>query len=351
MQVGALNNMTPRAPSQKVPASVSTPTDRYIPTSADNEVAPDLKRVLEAAGKPYYDEVQDRADQARYYGDLPANYQTLSELVRRTHRERLGFDPIKHLFPWVDLRPNLRLQSIYSTQPVTTTDPIRVTKAKDFIQKVKVQGKPRLRQDGTLVEKKVNVKTDFREQAKRWGEELLKAPTNALEIAQRIALVEGYRFYNAEHSVPQYFFDHERTPKGDLHHLFACEKKANEQRGCRPYGETRHHPEDRSLGGWAPKDINRFEPDAGKGAVARAALYFLLRYPGEIGEKADEYCLEDIQTFLRWNKEDPVSLYEKHRNQAIFEIQGNRNPFIDHPEWADQIDFSAAFAAPQKPVV
>ncbi|MFN8606324.1 MAG: endonuclease [Vulcanimicrobiota bacterium] len=327
------------------PAATGSATDSYVPTSADNEVPANLKAVLEAAGKPYYDEIRDRADQATYYRDLAPDYQSLSDLVRRTHRQKLGFDPIKHLFPWVDLRPNLRLQSIYSTQPVATTDPIRVTKPKDFVQKVKVQGKPRLRADGSLVERKVNAKIDFKEQARQWGEELLKAPTNALEIAQRIALVEGYRFYNAEHSMPQYYFDHERTPKGDLHHLFACEKKANEQRGCRPYGETRHDPDDRSLGGWAPKEINRFEPDAGKGAVARAALYFLLRYPGEVGEKADEYRPEDVQTFLRWNKEDPVSLYEKHRNQAIFDLQGNRNPFIDHPDWADKIDFQAAFAS------
>lgn len=344
MQIGALNstlrNRPTAAPAQAAPAA----GDRFVPTSADDEVPADLKKVLEAAGKPYYDETKDLADRAKYYSEAGPDYQQLSQLVRRTHREKFSFDPIKYLFPWVDLRPNLRLQSIYAKDPVATTDPIRVTKDKDFKQKIKVQGEPRVHADGTVVPRKVNAKVDFKQQAKQWGEELLKAPGNALEIAQRIALVEGYRYYNGEHSVPQYFFDRDRTPKGDLHILFTCEKKANEQRGCRPYGDTRQHPEDRSLGGWAPKEINRFEPDAGKGAVARAALYFLMRYPGEIGEKSDEYRPEDIETFLRWHKEDPVSLYELHRNQAIFELQGNRNPIIDHPEWADKIDFSAAFA-------
>ena len=53
----------------------------------------------------------------------------------------------------------------------------------------------------------------------------------------------------------------------------------------------------------------------------------------------------DIQTMLRWNREDPPTLWERHRNQAIQELQGNRNPFIDHPEWADKVDFLQAFPA------
>ena len=34
-----------------------------------------------------------------------------------------------------------------------------------------------------------------------------------------------------------------------------------------------------------------------------------------------------------WHEQEPVTLWEQHRNAAIFERQGNRNPFIDHPEW------------------
>ena len=79
-----------------------------------------------------------------------------------------------------------------------------------------------------------------------------------------------------------------------------------------------------------------FEPRQGKGAAARATLYFLLRYP----KKIDEYQSQELQTLLRWHKEDPPGLYEKHRNQAISELQGNRNPFIDHPDWADKVDFT-----------
>ena len=338
--------------SPSAPLETRSASEQYIPTSADEQVPPDLAKVLQAVGKPYYDEGKDDVDRQTYYANLSPNesptqlYQDLSALVRRTHRERFGFDPVKRLFPWVDLRPNLRLQSLYSTQPVATTDPIKSTKARDFVQRLKFPAQPRVRKDGSLgPARNVVKKVDLREQSKQWAEQLLHAPSNALEIAQRIALVEGYRFYNAEHSVPQFFFDHDKVPKGDLHHLFTCEKTANEQRGCRPYADTRHGPQDRSQGGWAPKDLNEFEPDNGKGAVARAALYFLLRYPGEIGDRPLEYTKSSLETLLRWHKEDPVSLYEKHRNQAIAELQGNRNPLIDHPEWADKIDFSASFGA------
>ena len=73
---------------------------------------------------------------------------------------------------------------------------------------------------------------------------------------------------------------------------------------------------------------NQFEPKGGKGAVARATLYFLVRYP-EVSFPADR-----VSIFLRWHEEAPVKVYERHRNREIFRKQGNRNPFVDHPEWA-----------------
>ena len=78
-----------------------------------------------------------------------------------------------------------------------------------------------------------------------------------------------------------------------------------------------------------------FEPAAGKGAVARATFYFLLRY-----SELRPYSDEAIATLLQWHDAEPVAEYERHRNAGIFERQGNRNPLIDHPEWASRIDFS-----------
>jgi endonuclease G, mitochondrial len=90
------------------------------------------------------------------------------------------------------------------------------------------------------------------------------------------------------------------------------------------------------------REQGRFEPAADKGAVARATLYFLLSYPGLVGDEARELQRDRLQTLLAWHEAEPVDEYERHRNMAIFELQGNRNPLIDHPEWAGRLDFSAA---------
>lgn len=48
--------------------------------------------------------------------------------------------------------------------------------------------------------------------------------------------------------------------------------------------------------------------------------------------------LGDLDILLQWNAADPVDACEMRRNDRIHaQWQGNRNPFIDHPEWADAI--------------
>src|SRR5699024_7977163 len=80
---------------------------------------------------------------------------------------------------------------------------------------------------------------------------------------------------------------------------------------------------------------NLFEPEYGKGTVARAMLYFLLRYPKEIEPSYKEEI--DIDLLLDWHQQFPPDIYEKHRNQSIYEIQGNHNPFIDFPDKMNQL--------------
>lgn len=87
-----------------------------------------------------------------------------------------------------------------------------------------------------------------------------------------------------------------------------------------------------------------FEPrDRQKGDDARAVFYMLICYNGAGGlewnlpvspEKQDEGILK------LWHDEDPPDSWEIARNDYIYSIQGNRNPFIDHPEWVDLFDFS-----------
>ena len=89
-----------------------------------------------------------------------------------------------------------------------------------------------------------------------------------------------------------------------------------------------------------------FEPtDRVKGDVARILMYMMIRYPSYVssypitniiytseGSISSAYAL-----LLKWHQQDPVSNFEIRRNQKTYEIQGNRNPFIDNPTYADLI--------------
>ena len=84
-----------------------------------------------------------------------------------------------------------------------------------------------------------------------------------------------------------------------------------------------------------------FEPtDRVKGDVARIIMYLLVRYKDVATpvtniiytpEGTVDACYELL---LKWHEQDPVSNFEIRRNQKTYEIQGNRNPFIDMPNYA-----------------
>lgn len=119
--------------------------------------------------------------------------------------------------------------------------------------------------------------------------------------------------------------------RGDLHHLFACESRCNSFRNNFPYTDLPNYPADESekLRSDCGNTVSGFfEPERNKGVVARAVLYFMVRYPGAIAVYDDSA----IQVLKSWAAEQPISLYEKHRNREIYLLQGNRNPFIDYPE-------------------
>lgn len=91
-----------------------------------------------------------------------------------------------------------------------------------------------------------------------------------------------------------------------------------------------------------------YEPGpATKGQVARILFYMDTRYEGTDGEmdlqlvrKVNNYPeakFGNLTTLLKWNKEYPPSAIERQRNDRIFRMQQNRNPFVDHPEFADMI--------------
>ena len=163
------------------------------------------------------------------------------------------------------------------------------------------------------------------------------------ELRAEAAAIEAALPYNCEHVVPQSWFGEDEPMRGDLHHLFACEVGCNSFRGNFPYFDFPNTlAAVRDACGRLEAD--GFEPAAGKGPVAQATFYFLLRYPGVIGDAQRELQPERLELLLAWHERDPVSDYERHRNFVAAELQGNRNPMIDRPDWATRLDFAAAWA-------
>ena len=102
------------------------------------------------------------------------------------------------------------------------------------------------------------------------------------------------------------------------------------------------------IGASSGKTGTYFEPcDELKGDVARMLFYMAVRYEGNNGEVDLELVngvttststnIGDLATLLEWNAQDPVSAEEIRRNGLVFSYQGNRNPFIDHPELVELI--------------
>ncbi|HEU4559175.1 MAG TPA: endonuclease [Longimicrobium sp.] len=252
---------------------------RRVPEWAGGENL--YRAALAATG--YYDPAADSAAASAYYRTVdPARggdelFRQLSSLAAATHSRRLLHAPATYLYPWTDLHPDRALYSIYSGRPPFTARPL----------------------------------------------------------------------ITVEEVVPRRWFSGRAPMDGDLHNQFAISVGCDRLRGEAALYDFPGYP---SPGDTAPRwEVrvtcglrrgDRFEPGWGKGAAARATLYFLVRYPGEI--TGHEFSPAELAMLLRWHFADPVSTYERHRNASIQALQGNRNPFVDHPEWAARIRFPAA---------
>jgi endonuclease I len=137
----------------------------------------------------------------------------------------------------------------------------------------------------------------------------------------------------------------------DLHHLRPCDASVNSAKSNKDFSKGTTHYIDGSGPTncytapyiWEPRDVD-------KGDVARMILYMAVRYEGDNGERNLELVsyvnsspdyqplYGNLDTLLKWHDEDPVNNWERDRNDIIYyNYQGNRNPFIDHPEYADLI--------------
>ncbi len=193
----------------------------------------------------------------------------------------------------------------------------------------------------------------------------------------------GNSFYQREHSWPNSFgFPDDvvsNYPYTDCHHLFLCDGSYNSARSNKPFrqcdaacvewdtlanggqgGGSGVYP---GNGNWTSGSFSEgmWEVWSGRrGDVARAMFYMDVRYEGGShglsGASEPDLRLTDdealidlsntgsnestaymglLSVLLQWHYEDPVDVRERDRNDVVHTFQGNRNPFVDHPEWVD----------------
>lgn len=146
---------------------------------------------------------------------------------------------------------------------------------------------------------------------------------------------------NEEHSIPQSWHAGSSASIGaDMHVIFCCGISANSFRKNKPFGSREDCVAEEGIGGkifTLENNFQVYEPSYNSGAMARAVLYSLIAYPNQVHENLfPRSCLPWL---IRKAVTEEVSLWEKHRNYTLYQLQGNRNPFIDFPHWASILDF------------
>lgn len=173
--------------------------------------------------------------------------------------------------------------------------------------------------------------------------------------------------YNKEHVIPQSVFGSQTPMYSDAFNLLPTDGRVNGFRSNYPYGVV----DDNTLvsqsgisnptlnGSKLGNNLNSgysagytgivFEPiDEFKGDIARMYFYFATRYQNQISnwsayamfDGSSDKAIADpfLNILLTWHQNDPVSQKEIDRNNNIYyNYQGNRNPFVDHPEWVATI--------------
>ncbi len=157
--------------------------------------------------------------------------------------------------------------------------------------------------------------------------------------------------YNREHTVPASWFNDAMPMYSDLFMVLPTDGYVNNRRSNYPYGKVGQTSWISQNGSKLGLSIVQgytgtvFEPiDSFKGDFARIYFYVATRYKDKIpswssntvfsGDNLSEWAKN---LFLQWHYLDPVSAKEIQRNNAVFSIQHNRNPYVDHPEWVSLV--------------
>jgi len=136
-------------------------------------------------------------------------------------------------------------------------------------------------------------------------------------------------------------------PGSDAHHLRPCETNLNSTRGSKSYDEVPQTASNivaqngsKSYGNLCYTSGSFFYPGKGyRGATARILFYVQTRWGDQynltfVDSAGSNKTIGKISTLLKWHLEEPPTDEEIRRNEEVFKEQGNRNPFIDHPEYA-----------------
>ncbi|MBK7173272.1 MAG: endonuclease [Bacteroidales bacterium] len=157
--------------------------------------------------------------------------------------------------------------------------------------------------------------------------------------------------YNREHSWPKSWFSDKTPMYSDLFHLYPTDGYVNNRRSNYPFGKV-GSTDWTSDNGSKVGDCSTpgysgtvFEPiDAYKGDFARSYFYMSTRYFNEDNGWAGSGMTNGSQLkpwavtmLMQWHQADPVSQKEIDRNNAVYAYQHNRNPYIDHPEFVNNV--------------
>lgn len=169
---------------------------------------------------------------------------------------------------------------------------------------------------------------------------------------------------NCEHTVPQSFFNKSEPMRSDLHHLYPAYGTWNSTRSNHPFDEITDSQTEKwmlssqsqttipsnNIDSYSEYSNSTFEPrEDHKGNVARAIFYFYTMYPTQAGSITK---VANPNTLYQWHLADPVDANEIARNNAIQQYQGDRNPYIVHPEYiARAWGFTPQPTTPSTPVL
>ena len=168
--------------------------------------------------------------------------------------------------------------------------------------------------------------------------------------------------YNREHSVPQSWFNENAPMKSDIIHVLPTDGYVNNRRSNYPFAEVANVTYSSSnqyskLGSCKTDGYSGtvFEPnDEIKGDMARIYFYMATGYMDKISNWSGGIFTSNglvkwtLDMMMQWSKQDPVDAVELARNEAVFETQGNRNPFVDYPGlenyiWGDKTNVTFSY--------